>query len=127
MLRAVIRNIRAHKVRLALSTLAVTLGVAFVVGTFVFTDTLGKTFDDLFAQTTSDIVVEPASEVSDDFESGSTTLPESLVDTVASVDGVEQAEGSVLVNGLQIIGSDGEALATSGGPKSAGRERSMAR
>jgi ABC-type antimicrobial peptide transport system permease subunit len=114
--RAVIRNIRAHKLRLALSTLAVTLGVAFVVGTFVFTDTLGKTFDDLFAQTTSDVVVEPQSDVTDDFDSGSTTLPADLVETVDSVDGVEKAVGIVLVNGLQIIGTNGEAIASSGAP-----------
>jgi putative ABC transport system permease protein len=116
MFRAVVRNIRAHKLRLALSTLAVTLGVAFVVGTFVFTDTLGKTFDDLFAQTTSDVVVEPQSEVTDDFDSGSSTLPADLLGTVSGVDGVAKAEGTVLANGLQIIGKDGEAIASSGAP-----------
>ncbi len=65
MLRAVLRNLRAHKVRLVLSTIAVTLGVSFVVGTFVFTDTLNKTFTDLFAQTTADVVVEPPAAATD--------------------------------------------------------------
>ncbi|HVQ86826.1 MAG TPA: ABC transporter permease, partial [Actinomycetes bacterium] len=62
-----------------LSTLAVTLGVSFVVGTFVFTDTLNKTFTDLFTQTTSDVVVQPADAATDDFQTGSATLPASLV------------------------------------------------
>ena len=116
MLRAVLRNLRAHKLRLVLSTLAVTLGVAFVVGTFVFTDTLQQTFDDLFSQTTSDVVVEPETGTSDDFATGSATLPASMVDTVSSVEGVEKAAGTILVNGLQIIGTDGEAVASSGAP-----------
>jgi len=111
-----LRNLRAHKIRLVLSTLAVTLGVAFVVGTFVFTDTLDQTFEDLFSQTTSDVVVEPASPVTDDFQTGSATLPADLVDTVAGVDGVAKVAGTVFVNGLQIIGSDGEPVASGGAP-----------
>ncbi|MEO8328565.1 MAG: FtsX-like permease family protein, partial [Candidatus Nanopelagicales bacterium] len=116
MLRAVLRNLRAHKVRLVLSTIAVTLGVSFVVGTFVFTDTLNKTFTDLFAQTTADVVVEPPAAATDDFQTGSATVPASLVDTVASVDGVADAAGDVFVNGLQIIGADGEPIASGGAP-----------
>ena len=116
MKRAVLRNLWAHKVRLILSTLAVTLGVAFVVGTNIFTDTLNKTFDDLFSETSSDVVVEPASDVGDDFETGSVVLPADVLATVQGVDGVAAAEGAVLVNGAQVLGSDGEPLATGGAP-----------
>lgn len=38
------RNLRAHKVRLALTVLAVILGTAFVSGSFIFTATLSTTF-----------------------------------------------------------------------------------
>ena len=48
MVRAVLKGLLAHKLRLALTAIAVVLGVAFVAGTFVLTDTLGKVFDDLF-------------------------------------------------------------------------------
>ena len=60
MLRITLRNLRAHKLRLLLSGLAVVLGVAFVAGTYVFTDTLSKTFDDLFTSTVSDVELTPA-------------------------------------------------------------------
>ena len=60
MLRATLRGLLAHKVRLLLTAVAVVLGVAFVTGSLVFTDTLGKTFDDLFNQTAPDVVVTPA-------------------------------------------------------------------
>jgi putative ABC transport system permease protein len=53
MLRATLKSLLAHKLRLVLSAVAVTLGVAFVAGSFVFTDTIRKTFDDLLNQTSA--------------------------------------------------------------------------
>ncbi|MEU5973997.1 FtsX-like permease family protein [Streptomyces sp. NPDC047315] len=44
MLRTALRNVLAHKARLLMTVLAVMLGVAFVAGTLVFTDTLGNAF-----------------------------------------------------------------------------------
>ena len=41
MRRVMIKGLLAHKLRLALTALSVVLGVAFVAGTFVLTDTLG--------------------------------------------------------------------------------------
>ena len=40
MRRVMIKGLLAHKLRLALTALSVVLGVAFVAGTFVLTDTL---------------------------------------------------------------------------------------
>ena len=50
MRRVMIKGLLAHKLRLALTALSVVLGVAFVAGTFVLTDTLAATFDNLFAE-----------------------------------------------------------------------------
>ena len=49
MLRIVMHGLLARKFRLVATALAVTLGVAFMAGTLVLTDTFGKTFDDLSA------------------------------------------------------------------------------
>ena len=49
MLKIVARNLLARKFRLFATALAVTLGVAFMAGTLVLTDTMGKTFNDLSA------------------------------------------------------------------------------
>ena len=49
MLRVTLKNLLARKFRLVLTSLAVVLGVAFMAGTFVLTDTLGNVFDELFA------------------------------------------------------------------------------
>lgn len=118
MLRIIRRSIGAHKLRLVLSAVAVVLGVAFVAGTFIFTDTLSKTFQDLFGQTSSDVEITPKAAFLDS-NAGDTqgaSLPASLVTTVASAPGVASAGGSVLVNGVLVVGSDGKALGTSGAP-----------
>ncbi len=43
-----IKGLLAHKLRLALTALAIVLGVTFISGTFVLTDTLHNTFTELF-------------------------------------------------------------------------------
>jgi len=57
MLRSAWRSLLHHKLRLVLSGVAIVLGVGFVVGTLIFTDTLNSTFTNLFAATTTDVVV----------------------------------------------------------------------
>ena len=48
MLRATLKSLLSRKLRLILSGLAVVLGVMFVAGSLVLTDTLGRSFDQLF-------------------------------------------------------------------------------
>jgi len=50
MWRITLTGVVAHKARYALTALAVLLGVSFVAGTLVFTDTIGHTFDTLYGQ-----------------------------------------------------------------------------
>ena len=113
MWKVTFKGLFAKKFRLALTSLAVVLGVAFMAGTFVLTDTLGNVFDDLFANTTKgvDAVVrakEPF-KAADNNGNQSTRppVPESLVSTVQSVSGVQRAQGSVF--GFAIVaGKDGD-------------------
>ena len=49
MVKHSLRSLLAHKLRLLLTVTAVTVGVAFVSGTFVLSDTMGKAFDELYA------------------------------------------------------------------------------
>ena len=72
MWRVTLKGLLAKKLRLVLTSIAVVLGVAFMSGTFVLTDTLGSVFDDLFSQQTEDIdaVVRARQALSDDQEGG---------------------------------------------------------
>ena len=55
MFKVTLKNLFARKFRLVLTSIAVVLGVAFMAGTFVLTDTLGNVFDDLFVDATKGI------------------------------------------------------------------------
>jgi putative ABC transport system permease protein len=59
MFRATLKSLFARKVRLILTVVSIVLGVGFVAGTFVLTDTMNKAFDDLFetAASGSDVMV----------------------------------------------------------------------
>ena len=65
MLRVTLKGIWAHKLRLSLTALAVVLGVGFIAGTFIYTDTIGKAFDGIFDDAFEgvDIVVSADSEL----------------------------------------------------------------
>ena len=49
MIKVSLRNLLVNKLRLLLTIAAVTVGVTFVSGTFVLSDTLVKAFDELYA------------------------------------------------------------------------------
>ncbi|MFE7763176.1 ABC transporter permease [Streptomyces sp. NPDC057438] len=115
------RNFFAHKGRMALSAIAVMLSVAFVTGTLVFTDTMGTTFDKLFAATSSDVTVS-AKGASDSGETQSDTgkppvMPASVVDKAGDADGVKSAEGTVFSTSVTVVDADKDSLSpTSGAP-----------
>jgi len=116
MWRVTLRGLAAKKFRLVLTSLAVVLGVAFMAGTFVLTDTLGSVFDNLFSNTTKgvDAVVrsrEPFKAAGQQGSGGETRppVPDSLVPVVQGVDGVDKAQGNLLGYAL-VTGKDGEAI-----------------
>src|SRR5215204_6774627 len=50
MFNLILKNLGARKMRLLITSFAVLLGVAFMAGTLVFTDTIARSFDGLFAE-----------------------------------------------------------------------------
>lgn len=118
MLRTAWRNLRVHKLRLVLSGVAIVLGVGFVAGTLIFTDTLNRTFTDLFTQTVTDVVVTPVQSIEADDAAGATlTLPSDLLDKVSAVAGVDKAAGQVFLDGVTIIDPAGEPVGQAGPPQ----------
>jgi putative ABC transport system permease protein len=109
-----IRGLIAHKLRLMATALAVTLGVAFMAGTLVLTDTVTKTFDDLFADiyTNTDVVVRGEGVFDagpDGFGMQRGRVDESVLPEVRAVPGVAEAQGGVF-GYARLVGSDGQAL-----------------
>jgi putative ABC transport system permease protein len=115
MLRLTLKGLWAHKLRYALTGLAVVLGVAFMAGTMVLTDTMQKTFDDVFetANAGTDVLVRRAAAIDGDFTGARPRVDAAVVDQVAAVEGVDTARGSI--TGLtQLVHADGEVSATDG-------------
>ena len=117
MWRVTIKGLLAHKLRLALTALSIVLGVTFIAGTFVLTDTLNKTFDTLFSNVYQniDFQVRGVAQLGSGSNATRNTIPESLVTTVQGVPGVAAAGGSV-AGTAQYIGPDGKAIANGGAP-----------
>jgi putative ABC transport system permease protein len=122
MIRATLKSLLARKLRLVLSGLAVVLGVMFVSGAFVLTDTLSRSFDAVFAsaysQTDVGVSAKPKVAVDElDGEEVPATLPAAALATVRAVPGVATATGLVGADGARIIGSNGKVVTSFGPPR----------
>jgi putative ABC transport system permease protein len=113
--RVTIKGLLAHKLRFALTALAVMLGVAFMSGTMVLTDTISKTFDNLFADVNrgTDAYVRSAQSLSSGFGGPARRqrgrVPASLVPEIESVPGAADAEGNLQFY-AQLIDKKGDAI-----------------
>ncbi|HEY9377519.1 MAG TPA: FtsX-like permease family protein [Jiangellaceae bacterium] len=119
MLRATLKSLLARKLRLAMSAFAIVLGVAFVTGSYIFTDTIDQTFDEIFAETTADIVVRPAQTGAGELEftgGDARTIQPALLDDVAAVDGVDQVNGFIESQTMFVVGADGKVVGGNGPP-----------
>ncbi|NEA49610.1 ABC transporter permease, partial [Streptomyces sp. SID10815] len=104
MLRATLRGFLAHKGRLLLSGLAVVLSVAFVAGSLIFSDTVTRTFDRLFASTAADVTVAPRRDLAPPVRTGAVrTLPASLAGRLAKVPGVAAAHVDAVVENVVVV------------------------
>ncbi|MFB9236383.1 ABC transporter permease [Plantactinospora siamensis] len=119
MLRATLKSLLARKLRLILSGLAVVLGVMFVSGAFVLTDTLGRSFDAVFADAYAgtDVGVSGKPKVSGDNGQAPALVPAAALNTVRGVPGVASVTGQVGADGARLIGANGKALTSFGPPQ----------
>ncbi len=97
MLQISLRNLWEHKLRTALLGVAIVGGVAFVVASFVFTDSLSAAFEEAFASVDpgSDIVVQPVVAAAAASSEAFPLIPEELGDRILEVDGVASVEPEI--------------------------------
>ncbi len=115
MLRLTIRTARVHWRRFVLTASAVVIGVAFVVGSFVLTDSLSTSITSLLEEssTSSDLVVRPEGAGGGRgprgvFGGPRSGIPLDLADRVAAVEGVAAA-APVVSGPSQLLEDDGSA------------------
>ncbi|MFJ9032669.1 ABC transporter permease [Streptomyces sp. NPDC102274] len=113
MFRTALRTVLAHKARLLMTVLAVMLGVAFVSGTLVFTDTLGNAFQNQSAKSYKDVAVGVTSyDKRDSGESSDANsdpgVSQETVGKIGALDGVASVTGRV--NGFAGVADPGGKL-----------------
>ena len=113
MTKVSVRNIGAHKLRLALTVLAVVLGTAFISGSLMFTNMLERTFDSAVSSVYDDVdvAVKPAE--------GKSVVPAEVRESLAA----DPQVARVAVDGSEpVVVADAEANAiqTGGGESRVG-------
>src|SRR3954469_25227505 len=98
MRKVALRGLFARKLRLVLTALAVALGVTLIAGTYVFTDTINRSFDRIFSESAkgTDASITPRKTI-DTSNNGGTqpTVPAAVLTRVRQAPGVQSAAGSV--------------------------------
>ncbi|HEX5615352.1 MAG TPA: FtsX-like permease family protein [Acidimicrobiia bacterium] len=116
MWKLTIASIRAKKARFFLTAIAVTLGVAFMAGTLVLTDTIRSAYDDIAGNVYegTDAVVRSSRSLDDDTTNTEVrgSIDAAVLDQVRAVDGVAAADAQLLGIAM-IVGDDGELLEAS--------------
>jgi putative ABC transport system permease protein len=120
--KVTLKGLLAHKLRLALTGLAIVLGVTFISGTLVLTDTLHATFNTLFSHVYQnvDFEIRGKAAFANNAANGSGSairkpIPESIVTEVRRIPGVAYAQGTV-TGYAQFVAPDGKAVTTGGAP-----------
>jgi putative ABC transport system permease protein len=101
MLQLVLRGFLQRKLRVALTAIAIVLGVALMAGTYILTDTINRSFAAIF-QTASkghDVVVSPAEQLGREVRSQTSPVTQAMLETVRRTPGVAEAAGSIFTNG----------------------------
>ncbi|MEV6947731.1 FtsX-like permease family protein [Streptomyces sp. NPDC051172] len=120
MFRTALRNVLAHKARLLMTVLAVMLGVAFVSGTLVFTNTISDAYQNSSAKGFDQVDVAVRAKSQEDKGNTISRTPEltqAMLDRSAKVPGATSAVG--VVGGFTAI-ADKDGKLVGGGFQSQG-------
>jgi putative ABC transport system permease protein len=125
MWRAALKSLLARKLRLVLTAIAIVLGVGFVAGTLVLTDTALSAFDDLFGDVfaRTDVVVQAENAFQDVAAGGGggggqerNPIPEAVLPEVQALPDVAAANGSVGGFAQVIDPATDEVISSGGAP-----------
>jgi putative ABC transport system permease protein len=114
--RAALKSLLGRKVRLLMSTFAIVLSVAFVGGSLIFSDTLGRSFTALFASTVGDVVVRPA-DGADNLGASTVSMPADVVRTLEEkVPDAARVDGRIRAIGVYVVDKDNKVVGGQGPP-----------
>src|SRR5918995_7241376 len=117
MTKVALRGLAQRKLRASVTILAVLLGVAFIAGSYVLTDTINESFDDIFteAYAGTDVAISPSTTGQAE-EIDLPPFSADLLDRLREVDGVEQAVGGIFST-IRFVDEEGEPLSAAFAPE----------
>lgn len=116
MLRVTWRTLLARKLRLILSAFAIILGVAFVAGSFILTDTIRAAFTGIIKGSTADVEVQPRG--TNDFSSGpdSRVISGAVVNQLRTLPQAAAVAGDDNVTGVYVLDKNHKVISGGGAP-----------
>jgi putative ABC transport system permease protein len=115
--RLAAKNLWARKVRALATSFAVVLGVAFVAGSYVLTDTISAAFDEIFTDSLKGTSVVITAENPVEQENGEIpSISAALLPRVKRTPGVELAAGAIFTQGA-FFDSEGDKIGAQFAPK----------
>jgi putative ABC transport system permease protein len=101
MTRLVLRGFLQRKLRVALTGIAIALGVALMAGTYILTDTINQSFAGIFktAAKGDSVVVTPSETLGAEKRAEESPIDDAMLAKVRAVPGVAQTAGAVFTTG----------------------------
>jgi putative ABC transport system permease protein len=115
--KVALRGFAQRKLRAFVTALAVLLGVAFIAGSYVLTDTINRSFDDIFdvAYAGTDVAISSSTTGQGD-AAEPPAFPGSYLNRVRQVPGVEKAAGGIFST-VRFVDRQGDQLSSSFAPE----------
>ena len=116
MFKVALKSLLGHKLRMLLTAFSIIIGVSFVAGSYIFTDSMSNTFNGIFenARGSVDVIVRASQDP--DFATGSKlTISQDVLDSVKAIDGIDKVEPE-LDGVAQLIDKDGTPIGGNGPP-----------
>jgi putative ABC transport system permease protein len=97
MARLILRGFLQRKLRVALTGIAIALGVALMAGTYILTDTINQSFAGIFktAAKGDSVVVTPSETLGNQTRSQTSPITQQMLEQVRKVPGVAKAAGGI--------------------------------
>ena len=119
MIGVALKGLLGHKLRAALTAVAIVLGVAMISGTYVLTDTIKAAFGTVFSQIykNTDAVITGKSAIGGNANNGvlPPSLPDALLPRVRALPDVAVAEGGVS-DEAKLVNHKGKVISRGGAP-----------
>jgi putative ABC transport system permease protein len=116
MIGVALKGLLGRKLRAGLTAFAIVLGVAMISGSFVLTDTLGKTFDGIYSESykATDAVISSEEAIdTGDATREAPAFSAAVLSKVESLPGVQLAQGSI-EDQARLVDDDGNPIGTAG-------------